>query len=520
MNAKRKLLILVLILSMVLCAFAACGDDAEAVIDDGGDRGADGSWDGVDFGGSTLRMCVSANQEDEVTFPAAVIYTKGPDAVTTDEVQKKVLARNDRIEKMLNLKVEYTLTDLGIYEVFDDIEKRVRGAAEDAPDIYNNDLYGLARAMMAGYLWNVKNPGADASGKTVKNYFDFSYDGWNYEYMKGCTFDQEKLYLLVGDYFLDTIRMAWVFYVNVDMFNENSVALGYEDIDDFYEYVESGIWDYTEVARISKAVWLDNGEEKNVTDAKDERIGLVINHVSDHIFISSSGITVFYQDENYNPKVMTNEEIGLFEEMASKLRVIMSGDGATNAKTQTGEGIYFDRLVLSSTEHFFKGNVLFAASVLGELESVNMRDLSFQKGLVPFPKWSEQRQEKYHTMVHNQGEIGAILQNASSFGKASAFMQASNEESRDVIYEYYEKGLKFKYSEDKALRSMIDLVYNTIDTPFGMEFGRVVLAEVGMNWISMNEAAVAGTVSSTFASESEMYANALRSAIEKFAKLE
>ena len=199
MNAKRKLLILVLILSMVLCSFVACSDDGGEVIDNGGDRGEDGSWDGVDFGGATLRMCVSANQEDEVTFPAAVIYTKGPDEVTTDEVQKKVLARNQRVEKMLNLKVDYTLTDLAIYDVLGDIEQRVRGSAEDAPDIYNNDLHGLARAMMAGYLWNVKNPGKDVAGNEVKNYFDFSYEGWHYDYMKGCTFDQEKLYLLVGN---------------------------------------------------------------------------------------------------------------------------------------------------------------------------------------------------------------------------------------------------------------------------------------------------------------------------------
>ena len=510
-----KLLALLLSLTLLLTVFASCTGDGGDVIDDGGDRGEDGSWDNVDFGGETLRMAVSANQENEVTFRAADVYTKGPDAVTTDEVQKKVLARNQRLEEMLGLKVEYTTTDLGIYDVLADIEMRVRGAAEDAPDIYNNDLYGLARAMMQGYLWNVKNPGEDANGNTVKNYFDFSYDGWNYEYMKGCTFDQNKLYILAGDYFIDMIRMAWVFYVNVDIFNANGTDLGYGDINSFYGYVDSGIWDWDDLTYISSRVWKDTGREISKDDAC---IGLVINHVSDHIFIASSGQTVFYQDENLNPCFI--KDYGVFNEMAEKLRTIMSGDGATNAKTKTGKGILFERLVLSSTEYFFNGNVMFAASVLGELESTTMRDVTFAKGLVPFPKWDEQRQEEYHTMVHNQGELGAILVNATSFGKASAFMQAANEESRDVLHEYYEKGLKFKYSDDKGIRSMIDLVYNTIDKPFGMELGRVTVEELGMLWISLNDAAVGNTVASTYGQEHIAYGNALKQVLEKFAKLD
>ena len=511
----QRLLALILSCAMLLLSFAACSPDGGAGTDDGGDRGADGSWDNVDFGGETVRVAVSANKEDEVTFPSAVIYTKGPDSVTTDEVQKKVLERNNKIEDMLGLHVEYIMTDLAIYDVLDDIEKRVLSDADNSPDVYNNDLYGLARAMVAGYLWNVKNPGEDAKGNPVKNYFDFSYDGWNYEYMKGCTFDQNKMYILAGDYFIDMIRMAWVFYVNVNIFNANGESLGYGHINEFYEYVESGIWDWDDLTYICDRVWTDKGKE---ISAKDACIGLAINHVSDHIFISSSGVTAFYQDDNLAPRFIDNYDT--FHEMAVALQTIMKGDGATNAKTTTGRGILFDRLVLSSTEYFFNGNVLFAASVLGELESTTMRDVTFTKGLVPFPKWDEQKQDAYHTMMHNQGEIGAILANTSSFGKASAFMQAANEESRDVLHEYYEKGLKFKYSDDKGIRSMIDLVYNTIDKPFGMELGRIVGEEMGMSWLTINDAAVANTVASTYASENVAYATALRTVLEKFERLE
>ena len=511
-----KLICLLLALTCFLCCFVACDND-ESGIDDGGDRVGD-SWEGVDFGGSTLKISVSANQDSEVTFPACDIYTKGPDAVTTEEVQKKVLARNKRVADMLNLNVVYTTTDLPYNEVLGNIEQLVRGAAEDAPDIYNNDMYGLTRAMVAGYLWNVKNPGADANGNEVKNYFDFTYDGWNYEFMKGCTFDQNKMYILAGDYFLDMIRMAWVFYVNVDMFNENGQALGYGDINAFYEYVTSGIWDYESLTYMCKRVWQDNGTERDKTDKKDGRIGLAVNHVSDWIFVSSSGVTPFYQDENYKPCVM--QDTNTFNLMATALRTVVSGSVDVASSTLTGDGIYFEREVLSSTNYFFDGNFLFAVSVLGELESTAMRGVEFQKGLVPFPKWNEQRQDEYHTMVHDQTELGAILNNAASFGRASAYMQAVNEESADVVYEYYEKGLKFKYNEDKGIRSMIDLVYNTIDTPFGMQLAGLASANSTETLVGMGKAAVMDTVASTFGSEKIAYETALKATLESFAKLQ
>ncbi len=511
----RKLICMLLAFAFIIFSFAACAEE-EVGIDDGGDRGPDGSWDNVDFGGSELKICVSANQDSEVTFPAANIYTMGPDSGTsTDEVQKKVIQRNNSVAQMLNLDVKYTKSNLAYNEVLDDIDRYVRGAAADAPDIYNNDMYGLSRAMVNGYLWNVKNPGNDVNGNPVKNYFEFTYVGWNYEFMKGCTFDQEKMYILAGDYFLDMIRMAWVIYVNVDMFNASAEALDYEDINEFYEYVENGYWDFTYMTDFANLIWRDNGKKDLVADPADESVGLAINHVSDWIFLSSTGVTQLYQDENYVPRVL--DSIDVYEQMANKFRLIQSG-GTPNGydPVYTGNGIYYEREVLSSTEYFFNGNFLMAVSVLGELESAAMRGIVFNKGLVPMPKWDERFQENYHTMVHDQTELGAILNNATSFGRASAFMQAVNEESKDVIHEYYEKGLKFKYNDDKGIRSMIDLVYNTIDSPFGMQLEFVLDVVIEK---SLGTAACDGTVSSTFAANKIAYETGLKNAIEKFKKL-
>jgi hypothetical protein len=203
----------------------------------------------------------------------------------------------------------------------------------------------------------------------------------------------------------------------------------------------------------------------------------------------------------------------------------MSGTGEAAATTQTGRGILYENMVITSTEYFFNCNILFAMSVLGELESTAMRGVDFTKGLVPVPKWNEQEQEEYHTMVHDQTEIGVIFSNAPSFTKASAFMQAANEESEEVLHEYYEKGLKFKYSDDKNIRAMIDLVHDTIDNPFGLHMPCIIAnnfgnGSAGWIWTGTCFGALNNTVASTFGSEKIAYETALQKTLEDFAKLE
>ena len=57
MNARKilSLLLALVMLVAVMGVFTACGGGRD-VIDDGGDRGADGSWAGVNFQGQEVRM--------------------------------------------------------------------------------------------------------------------------------------------------------------------------------------------------------------------------------------------------------------------------------------------------------------------------------------------------------------------------------------------------------------------------------------------------------------------------------
>ena len=107
MKTKR---ILSLLLALIMClgVLVSCGGVVNSGDGGGGggnggggDRTEDGSWDNVDFEGQEVRLCISAHQSPECNFPAADIYTKGPDTAGSNEVAKEVLARNKAAEEAL-----------------------------------------------------------------------------------------------------------------------------------------------------------------------------------------------------------------------------------------------------------------------------------------------------------------------------------------------------------------------------------------------------------------------------------
>ena len=501
---KKRVLSLFLLFALLCTVLASCNDGTSGEIPDA-DR-VDGSWEGVDFGGQKVNVCVSKNKWIQSYFPAGDIYTKGPDKASANEVTKEVLARNKRAADELEIEIVYSERDLVNTKIQEDIRSIVQTAAKNSPDVYNNDLYGIARAMVDGLLWNVKNPGAD-----IKSYFDFEADGWYYDYMQGCTFDQEKLYIFAGDYFIDMVRMAWSIFVNHDLF---AASLGRmpswcKSIDDFYAYVEDGFWDLDMLATLSSAAFADSGFLGEV-EKTDERIGLHLSRLHGRLLSAASRITTYYQDEDLNPRVL--DSIDEYQKVANKYTELLETQGVLYEEHAATDYV---------VDPLLWGNVMFCFSCIGEMESAELRNFSAERGLVPLPKWNANEQDEYFTPVHDQAELGCILKTAKAFTAASALMQYLNEDSRQVVYAYYDKGLKYKYNEDKHAREMMDIVRDTVDSPFSWQIGVICEnfytgqpALEGL-WLIKNT-----VVSSTFASEKDVYNECMRQMIEKFKTLE
>ena len=507
---KLRIIALFAALALLLGALAGCATapaDTTTPVKPHRTTPADSAPSYEDFGGEELRVSVSANQDSETTFPAQDRYLIGPDALGEDPVQNLVFRRNRAIARDLNLTVRYETTDLSVGEVHKDVEAKVLSSAQDVPDVYINDARGLSFAMVSGYLRNLLVP-----GEGERSYFDFTQSYWYTEYMEGATLDPSKQYLAAGDCFLDLIRFAWVFYVNLDLFDETFGTTGY-DSHALYQNILEGSWDYDQLRYLCEQAFRDSGN-MGETERTDPQLGLAVPHLFSWVCCWSSGTDVI-DLSGATPQVIENN-VGM-NRLCDKFRELYQTAGVCHV---TGNPD-----VLEATLLFLDNTSLFALSVMGEMESETVRSAPFRKGLTPLPKFDRDYQEQYHTAVHNQAEVASLLNTTDHFTAASAYLQALCASSTEILHEYYENTLKYKYNDDKETKAIIDLVHDSVDSPFSVLISRLVYARTSSKtllWDLLTRAAENQT--NSFQSDYASYYPELKSALEKlsseFAALE
>ncbi len=481
----KKILCLLLALCMLCACFVSCDGDDEI---GPGDQNYDGTWESLDFGDAKLTVSVSANDPRETTFQNSAVYMKGPDkAATSEPVQKKVLARNKKVADDLDIAIDYQTTNWKYSEILPHLEILVGGDAADAPDVYNNDIYALFRGMMAGYLWNVTDPGIDAKGDEVKSYFDLDHECWYKTYMEGATFSKDKQYILIGDYNIDIVRFAWVFFVNVDLWDSTFGNLteedgwGYNTYETACDFIEdTQDWFYDDLIALAGMAHRDGVDGTlDKTDKNDDQIGLTLNACAARLFTYGSGYSIFEWTKN-GKTVGEGEGVpGMITDTSNMVAVANKYKELYNTKGVYHFGEELENSNLDTVVHFMDGKTIMAMACLGEMESSQMRDTSFTRGILPFPRYSRDI-PNLTTVVHDQAEVSAILNNAKSFSMASAFLQYVNEESTEILDFYYEDVLKFKYNESRGARKMIDLVNETVTTPFEALMNLYLFDEAGV----------------------------------------
>jgi hypothetical protein len=88
------------------------------------------------------------------------------------------------------------------------------------------------------------------------------------------------------------------------------------------------------------------------------------------------------------------------------------------------------------------GHALFINNLFQETESY--RDLEFDFGIIPYPKW-DTNQAAYYTMADGAHDLQAVPQTVGDTEMTSIIIEALNAESyKKVIPAYYETELKIK----------------------------------------------------------------------------
>ena len=527
MKKATRFLALLLVVIMAVSVLASCGGNGDDTTTPAGTTGGDTTtaptvdkWADANFTGTTLRVEYNTYTQNQITAAGStnsVKFIVGPDDYTSIAVDNAVYERNNRVFDKLGLAVEYmedeTSAVANLLPHFESVSM-----VDDCPDVVINMYYGLIRAEVQGYLYNLKQ-------NEDKNYLRFEGEdaaGWYMNIMNSTTLSKDKLYIAAGDFLIDSLRMSYNMFVNVAMFNELFAIQN--GMDYLYDLVlnPSGdeSWTYDklkEMADIARPVGTDPNSE-------DAVVGLMgTKSFVPRAFFYSSGLEIFDYSETGAPSYIT--DAAKKQELHTYVDKMISLFGTESMVRESKYDIY------SAT--FLNGKALFSSEQhLANLEGSNFLNMDDAAAVVPYPKYNTE--SDYKVLVSDNACAGAILFASQKFTAASAYLQLMTEESADVYTEYFDQGLKLKNnaSNDPRQVEVLNLIRNAVDMPLAFLFDNLASRNIttgsGANPLQPNSASTiydiievavknnTNTFSSIWDAEVTAKNNTLQSTVNKF----
>ncbi len=387
---------------------------------------------GLDFGGK--KLAVRYGEE------TAMSYTKGPDEKGGDSVLNRCYDRNRTVAATLHLQVEARMGE-NTLEYMNEIALMPDGC----PDLVMLENGQIFYATMNGFLSRV-NPQDSEEGE---HYFRFQDASWYLDFMQGMSIDKDRLYALAGDYFTDVLRKSQALYLNTNYYREKVAS--YLPLEQLYDMIARGRWNADEMQAMIEMAWEDMGRQ-GMADSEDG-LGFLCRTGGDYYpFMYGTDITVL---EMTNDGWMMKENPLAYSDLVDSIMQIYNADGSLlNSSAFPAK---------EQLDLFCRGRVLFTTGFsIGDLERSEMHNMQEKIALV-YPLMSN-LQGYYRTYVSFHGEIGVIpLRAKQNFKQISAYVQLLNEQSTDIIDEYYEESLKFKYSTEAiGAGRMLDVIHDSI----------------------------------------------------------
>ena len=289
-------------------------------------------------------------------------------------------------------------------------------------------------------------------------------------------------YAMIGEFNLDVLRFTYCMYFN------KGIAANY-DLENIYDVVSEGRWTHEYLRTLSTQIYTDlNGDGQKSED--------------DLLCISGDpySAVVTYQYAYDNPTYTLDKDgIPQLTLNTSKANDIVAKLNDLYWVTQGG---YTQGWGTGGTA-WANGNLLFYT---GLFQSANVyRDLEFDFGIIPYPKYDE-AQSQYYTMsdgAHGVMTVPVTLQNTEY---ASIIIEALNAETyKQVIPAYYDVSLKVKAARDDESVQALDLLMASRVFDFGYIYNTGSLTFAIQRLVSAN----------SNNSESE-YAKSMKTALKEY----
>ncbi len=383
----------------------------------------------IDYGGRTFR--VVANDKSNY-FIEEEKRNQG------DLMVDARFTRNQAVENRFNVNIEVVYGTGAYSEEADYVTKTV---------LAGNDEFDLFSGM-------VMSMGGLVTKKIFLNWYDvphidFSKPWWYESNSTDLTYNG-KAPIAISHLNGSAVSGAYCLY-----FNKN-LAASYE-LGDLYSIVLDGKWTFDKFAEMVKDIYTDDGnDERDLNDfyGMAQANGTIINS-----YLWAFDNPVCVKDEEGVPQVSIKTE---------KINSIITDlyDFCFN-----NTGVYFDHTTIDGNNKasslFPLGKSIFVMGSIGTATSKTYRDLEFDYGLIPLPKYDE-NQTSYKTMVGGHHSALAVPKTARDLEFVGTIVEALSAESwKTVTPTLYEIALKTRYLRDAESKEIMDMVIEGTQFDFG-----------------------------------------------------
>ena len=426
---KKRIILLLLAMSMILVAFVGCKKDEEVTDDTvetvdtdifADDEDTIGEYD---FEGAEYTILTRTETKYEYAS------NKG---LGGDVVERAAYKRNLEVEDRFNVKIKI-VDRTGGWE-----QRATFLTAVRAEQMGGGGGYDLVSTHSV-YLGWMTIEGLATDMSTLPE-ISFEKKWWNQNLYDEININGH-VYFMLGDICSTTYEYMQVLFMNETKFNDFFVD---DDIDAnvIYDLVDKGEWTWDKLMEYSLAYEKTDGE--TVTD-----FGFGQNTHSWRASFMAQDAYLYTRDNNGDlmlPDAPTDKLIDIVDKMVefySKENIKFVFEWSTGASTLN--------------PMFTAGNVLFYSQTLGEAQtfSTSMRD---SYGVIPLPKY-DTFQEQYYTICRDTVSAVMVMSTTDTPEMSGVITEALCMYGYKLITpEYYETVLKVRYFDDAKYGAILDQI--------------------------------------------------------------
>ena len=395
----------------------------------------------IDFDGREFRFYTSVDETDATN---ADKFIRGLGETNGEIVNDAVYARNLFVSELLGITLKFTEANFSYSNHEASIKSLVMAGADEF-DVITQDIMALSGLAAGNFLRNVYNT----------KVMDYDKVYWYGDAMRDLQFIEGGMYMLLGDYFTDCLASAHALFANESILNDNYGSTEYIN-----EMVFDGKWTIDNMATICEAVARDLNGDGQMTEGDLFGYTCIGTWGSAIPALIGTGVQFVERTEDGISYCYNNERSVKVLEQLNKM--YWNNGALTSIADYTAAGL---RQVFANGQ-----TVIMGYNRIGDLE--NLRDIEFGVGIIPYPKLDE-TQANYVTSLHDTTEAGAILSTLPVDSEEfvhTCLEVFGRETNKQVIPQWYENALKVKYVDGQDDAKMIDLIHDTITSPFAVAY--------------------------------------------------